>query len=111
MLEESIFKASDNVIDASRSRRTALQKIADEEERIRAQLDQALEDLPYDEGLETTRQNMRFYISEPPRDMSQALNQLKVYWDEAKKEMRKAEEQAKKKALAERRKENGSSDR
>ncbi len=74
ILEESVFKATQNIIDAIRGRRTRLSTLRQDAEKVEGELKKTLDDVDEDDALGWASKKIQFYLSED-------TNQNEVMWN------------------------------
>jgi hypothetical protein len=86
VLEDSIFKATQDIIDAIRSRRTHLASLSTEAEAVESDLRRAVEEIDDDADLQWASKKLYFYRSEDTHEgeIKEKLERLEAEWEEVR---------------------------
>ncbi|GFZ47816.1 hypothetical protein JCM24511_05563 [Saitozyma sp. JCM 24511] len=95
-LEDAVFKASQDVIDAVRARRTHLARLNEQADAVKRQLGRSLEEVEEDESLNWTSKKIQFYLSEDTNtnEVTWNLRQLHREWEAVRKENERRRKEA-----------------
>lgn len=95
-LEDAVFKASQDVIDAVRTRRTHLARLNEQADAVKRQLGRSLEEVEEDESLNWTSKKIQFYLSEDTNtnEVTWNLRQLHREWEAVRKENERRRKEA-----------------
>ena len=93
-IEESIFKASQSIIDAIQSRRAKIGKLRTESEEVEKQLRKTVEEIEEDEAIQWASKKIQFYLSEDvnTNDIMWNLRILEKEWEDARVRVEKGPE-------------------
>lgn len=85
-LEESIFKASQDIIDAMRSRRSQLTSLQTEAEAVERDVRKAVDEIDEDDSIQWASKKIQFYLSEDTHtnEIMWNLRRLEQEWEEVR---------------------------
>jgi len=86
LLEESIFRASQDIIDATRSRRSQLQNLEKDTNQTVQDLRRVVEEVDEDDSIQWASKKIQFYLSEDTNtnEVMWSLRQLEKEWEEVR---------------------------
>jgi len=93
-LEESIFRASQDIIDATKSRRSHLQKLEQETDQTIKDLKRVVEEVDEDDAIQWASKKIQFYLSEDTNtnEVMWSLRQLEKEWEEVRAKVGEVDE-------------------
>ena len=88
-LEESVFKASQNIIDAIRSRQNHLESLNTQAQQVERDLQKTLDDAEEDDALGWASKKIQFYLSEDTNlnEVMWKLRALEKDWEKVRKKV------------------------
>lgn len=88
-LEESVFKASQDVIDAIQSRRRHLSTLKSQVEQLEQELRRTLDEVDEDDALGWASKKIQFYLSEDTNlnEVSWNLRALEKEWEKVRRKV------------------------
>ena len=94
MLEQGVFKATQDLIDAIRLRRTRIAEVKDEAATVTRELSKVLEDVDDDEALQWANKKIQFYLSEDTNlnELMWNLRSLERDWERVRKKVEEGRE-------------------
>jgi len=86
LLEESIFRASQDIIDAIKSRRSDLAKLEQDTDLTIKDLRRVVEEVDEDDAIQWASKKIQFYLSEDTNtnELMWSLRQLEQEWEEVR---------------------------
>lgn len=86
LLEESVFRASQDLIDAIRTRRQHLSRLENESEQVQKDLRRTVEEVDDDAQIQWANKKIQFYLSEDTHqnEILWGLRALEKEWEEMK---------------------------
>lgn len=84
--EESIFKATQDIIDAIRSRRTQLSSLQAEVDKVEKDIRRAVDEVDEDDSIQWASKKIQFYLSEDTHfsEILWNLRRLEHEWEEVR---------------------------
>jgi hypothetical protein len=93
-LEESVFRGSQDIIDAIKSRRSQLQNLEHDTDQMIKDLKRVVEEVDEDDALQWASKKIQFYLSEDTNtnEVMWSLRQLEKEWQEVRAKVGEVDE-------------------